>query len=221
MTAQDYNVNYKYGAYGSAGYTKSNPHRGNDRPCPCGTLLTIGSTQIGKTGRTGKATGCHLHTQAGTDIAVQNTVDPTPYEFKAGIVVGMRITDSGEWGKFVKLKVNNIYIVYAHLSEVYVKVGDKVGDDMPEIITKEKARIYLALIQGKNGLYDRKNALAGDMDNDIDKYFRGRNDDDVFWEIYNSKEARDYRERYQLAAQKALEGQVPVKVLTKGIYEVK
>lgn len=122
-SAKDYPINNPY-----------NPprHNGVDRAMPIGTPVVIGTRTIGLSGNTGVSTGPHCHTQAGTDSAVQNVVNPAPYEFKGGKVVGIRFTDSGEWGKYVKLKVGTKYIVYAHLSKVSVALGDiiKEGEEM-------------------------------------------------------------------------------------------
>lgn len=126
-TAKDYKVKYPYGL--TTGYwSKSRPHRGNDRPTPCGTPLVIGKTQVGLTGVSGEATGCHLHTQAGTDVACQKTFKPNSLEFKGGEVVNLRKTDQKAWGRFVTIKVGYMkYITYAHLKRVDVKMGQVIS----------------------------------------------------------------------------------------------
>lgn len=129
MTAKEYKVKHPYGATYTP-WSLFYSHRGNDRPTPSGTPIDIAGVTIGLTGNTGRSTGAHLHTQAGTDAAVQQTINPTPYEFQEGTVVGTRSTDTGDWGKYVKIKVGNIYVVYAHLSEVKVSVGQVIkGED--------------------------------------------------------------------------------------------
>lgn len=121
----EYRVSYPYGAT-SPPYSKSRPHRGNDRAAPCGTPVVIGRTQIGVVGTTGRSSGCHTHTQAGTDLGCQKTFNPTPLEFKPGKVVNLRTTNTGDWGKFITLKVGTKYITYAHLSRVGARVGQVI-----------------------------------------------------------------------------------------------
>ena len=125
-TARDYPVTFGY-LQKTTINGKPYTHRGNDRKTPTGTPVQIGSKVIGLTGNTGLSTGPHLHTQAGTDAAVQNTIDPNGHEFKAGTVTSTRTTDTGAWGKYVTVKTGNVYVTYAHLSKVNVKKGDKVN----------------------------------------------------------------------------------------------
>lgn len=132
MSAQDYPVTFGYGAQDGKYYGPNGSvglmHRGNDRATPIGTLIKIGNTTIGKTGNSGVTGGPHLHTQAGIDKACQNTFDPTPLEFKGGTVVATGV--GSQWGKYITLQVGDKFITYCHLSEVLVKVGDKIGGDM-------------------------------------------------------------------------------------------
>lgn len=110
---------------------------------------------------------------------------------------------------------------WRHDAHIYRLKTYTEGSNMPSIINNEQARILLFAIQGKNGLYDPKNALTGALDADIAKYFAGRTLDDVLAELWEDKVSKDYRERYQPSAQQALENQSTVpKVLSKGIYKV-
>lgn len=127
MTAKDYAVKHPYGATYSP-WSKTSPHRGNDRPCPSGTVVSIAGINCGLTGNTGESSAPHLHTQEGTDPAVQNTVKPTN-EFKPGTVTSVRTTDSGAWGKYFTIKVGSRYVTYAHLSKVNVKLGDVIKEN--------------------------------------------------------------------------------------------
>lgn len=124
MSAKVYSINFPYGAT-SYPYSVSSPHRGNDRPCPTGTPIVIGNTTIGWTGSTGWATGPHLHTQAGTDMYAQRTVNPAPYEFQPGKVVAKGWGD--QWGNYVIIQVGSHYICYAHLSQTNVSVGQVIN----------------------------------------------------------------------------------------------
>ena len=168
-TAQDYKVKYGYGLT-TNGWSKKYPHRGNDRPAPCGTPVVIGNTRIGLSGVTGKAFGCHLHTQAGTDIACQNTFDPTPLDFKPGRVVN---TGRGvQWGNFVTLRVETRYITYAHLSRIDVRVGDiikagtiKKEDDVYEKRYKDLLKRFKTL----QGQAKRVTKLAENRGKQINK----------------------------------------------------
>lgn len=125
--ANDYQVTFGYGDWDGVYYSKSRPHRGNDRACPSGTKIVIGATVIGETGNTGLTSGPHLHTQAGTDEWCQQTIDPTPYEFKGGKVI--HAGWGSEWGNFIIIKVGSKYICYAHLSEINVEPGQVIKEE--------------------------------------------------------------------------------------------
>ena len=133
-TAQDYPVTTDYGYTGKP-YSKLKPHRGQDRSTPNRTPLIIEGMTCALTGNSGSYNGMtygfHVHGQAGTDKACQNTVNPTDLWFKGGVVVNVGV--GKEWGKFFTVQVGNLFISYCHLSEVYVKVGDIIqgGNEMP------------------------------------------------------------------------------------------
>lgn len=131
QTAQEYPITFPYGAI-TPPYSEDRPHKGNDRKMPTGTPVVIGDTVVGLAGNTGLSSGSHLHTQAGTDQATSKTVNPTPYEFKPGVVINLRTTDTGEWGRFVTIRTESgMNITYAHLSKVNVTLGQVIkGDDM-------------------------------------------------------------------------------------------
>lgn len=128
MTAQDYNVTFGYGRTDWP-YSPNQPHRGNDRPTPEGTPVVIGGTTIGLTGSTGWATGPHLHTQAGWDMWCQNTTDPTPYEFQPGTVV--QAGTASQWGNYVIVETPQAFVCYAHLSAIYVSIGQVLNGVTP------------------------------------------------------------------------------------------
>ena len=120
MSAQNYPITFRYGAT-TPPYSKAKPHRGNDRACPVGTPVVISGVTIGLTGKTGFATGPHLHTQAGTDKACQKTFNPAPLEFQPGVVVNAGTGRT--WGKFVTIQVGSKFITYCHLSKISVNIG--------------------------------------------------------------------------------------------------
>lgn len=123
MSIQEYRVSFPYGAT-TAPYTPTRPHRGNDRAAPAGTPVIIQGIRIGLVGATGWATGPTLHTQAGTDIACQKTINPGPYEFQPGTVVNTGRGD--QWGNYVTIKVGDKYIAYTHLSRIDITKGSVI-----------------------------------------------------------------------------------------------
>lgn len=134
MTAKDYPVTFGYKEqdgywYGPNGII-GRYHLGNDRATYIGVPLDIAGEVIGKTGATGETGGPHLHTQAWTGN-VLNTQDPTPFEFKPGLVVDVGY--ASQWGKYITVEVNGVNITYAHLSEVYVETGHVIGGNMDEV----------------------------------------------------------------------------------------
>lgn len=135
MSASDYPVEFGYLAqdgyyYGPSGIVGLH-HRGNDRSTPTGTPIIINGVNIGNTGATGLVGGPHLHTQAGTDVACQNTIDPSPLDFKPGTVVA--VGRGTQWGNYITIQVGDKYITYAHLSWINVVVGQVINKekDMP------------------------------------------------------------------------------------------
>lgn len=149
-TAQDYPVTFDYNkkadldGNGTYEYT----HKGRDRSMVTGVKLVIGDTTLGLTGNTGKSTGSHLHTQAGWDFYAQNHINPKGHEFKTGRVVAIRTTDTGGWGRYVIVRNNNgVYVVYAHLHKVYVKVGDIIKEE--NMVSKTMAGVIVRAYSGR------------------------------------------------------------------------
>lgn len=119
----DYPMTFPYGAT-SAPYTPNHPHKGQDYGLTLQPVL-VGNTVIGTSGNTGSYLGqsypYHLHVQAGTDQWAQNTVSPVQYVGQPGTVV--KTGWASEWGNYVCVQVNNIYVFYCHLSAINVTVG--------------------------------------------------------------------------------------------------
>lgn len=160
-TLDKYPVTFGYGAkdgyyYGPRGIVGPY-HRGNDRACPVGTPVVVGNTTIGLTGRSGLVSGPHCHTGA-FNANSWTDINPKPYEFKPGTVIGTGY--HSQFGYFVRLRVSGKDIVYAHLSKIRVKNGQKIG----AAATKAPAKVYykarpgdyLIRIAGKFGISLRR-----------------------------------------------------------------
>lgn len=136
MSAQDYPVYFPYGAT-SAPYSTTNPHKGNDRCNAVGVPVVINGTQIGLTGFTGDVVpknekGAHLHIQEWHG-GYANTRNPQN-EFKGGVVTNIDPTGTqgdGSFGKFITIQTPDGWNdTYCHLSEIDVKIGDRIGEPM-------------------------------------------------------------------------------------------
>src|SRR3990167_8069700 len=163
MSAQNYDVTFGYGAKDGKYYGTNGSiglyHKGNDRSTPVGTPIDIGGTTIGLTGKSGAVSGAHLHTQAGTDLACRNTFDPTPIEFKPGIVVATGF--GNQWGNYITLQVGDKYITYAHLSQINVKVGQIIGGKNMKPATTQDVDDIIGALWGAN----KTNTPAQDIAN--------------------------------------------------------
>lgn len=125
-----------YGPNGSIGLR----HRGNDRACPNGTPIIIAGKVIGLTGSTGITSGSHCHTQASTANANwSNDIDPGPYEFKPGLVVGAGWHN--QFGNYIMVRVGNVDITYAHLSRIDVSIGQVLNEGM-ELTPSQQDKLF-------------------------------------------------------------------------------
>ena len=191
-TAADYAVNFGYKAqdgyyYGPNGKV-GKYHRGNDRPCPTGTPIVISGVTIGLTGATGLVSGPHLHTQActaGSNYA--NDVDPSPFEFKNGTVVGAGW--HSQFGNNIVVRVGGVDITYAHLSKINVAVGQQIGTT--EVANRDQV----------NNLYKGILFRAGD-DGGLNNY-TGRDANQIASEMLNSPERKNLEADIASARKKA------------------
>lgn len=123
MTAQDYGINFPYGATDYP-YSPTHPHRGDDRPCPTGTPVVINGTTIGLTGATGYVFGAHLHIQEWSGTPA-NTRKPQN-SFKPGRVTAA--TSSSDFGNYITITGSDGWNTsYCHLSQINVSVGQEIG----------------------------------------------------------------------------------------------
>jgi len=147
MTAQDYAVNFPYGAT-SWPYTALRPHKGEDRPCPIGTPLAINGQVIGLTGATGEVydaqgnkgtpAAAHLHIQEHTAGNYANVRKPQN-AFKPGVVIGVypKSAGDGTFGKFIDIRSDDGWVdSYCHLSQINVQVGQRVGEEMANMVDR-------------------------------------------------------------------------------------
>lgn len=134
MSVADYPITLPYGSTVSP-YDAAHKHRGRDYGCPTGTPLVVGGQQIGLSGATGHVTGPHCHVQEWKDNYA-NTREPNN-AFKPGIVTNIDPTGTqgdGSFGKFITVQTPDGWNdSYCHLSEIDVKIGDKLGEQTMNI----------------------------------------------------------------------------------------
>lgn len=130
----DYPVTFAFGAV-TAPYTMRHPHLGEDRKCPVGTPDKVNGQVVGLSGNSGRSTGAHHHMQRTKDGKV---IHPRGggFDLPSPVVV----TETGQKddiGKYIRVRDGNGEVWSRfHLSEIRVKVGDKIGANM----TKEQAQ---------------------------------------------------------------------------------
>lgn len=140
MDISQYPISFPYGAT-SAPYSAVHPHLGDDHAAPIGTSVVVASTEIGKVGTTGLSSGPHAHIAEWDVGQLPDGIYVPAYNhtyFKPrgaldtpGVVIEVSYQDVGEAGKYVRWRGDDgrVREVF-HLSEVLIKVGDRIGDDM-------------------------------------------------------------------------------------------
>lgn len=141
--ASDYNVTFPfkgqdgtyYGPNGSIGLY----HLGDDRACPIGTDVFNGSSYLGDSGKTGAASGPHLHSAkwkpgnvAGGyyEPRLGNTYFKPDNIFNAPGVVWQAGESGGTGGTLVRWRGDDGYnYEQFHLSSVSVKVNERIGQE--------------------------------------------------------------------------------------------
>lgn len=138
--ASQYPVTDPFGATYSPWSTK-HPHLGDDRAMRVGVQVIVSGVLIGLSGKTGKANGAHLHIQK---LQKGAAVNPNG----AGFSVEGTVTRVGEnevRGKYVDITdLKGVVWSYFHLSEINVKVGDKIGGDVKATVNDLKY-LYLGI----------------------------------------------------------------------------
>lgn len=227
MSAASYPITFGYKAtdgyyYGPNGRV-GKYHRGNDRACPTGTPIIIGGQTIGLTGATGLVSGPHLHTQActaGSNYA--NDLDPSPFEFKFGTVVGAGWHN--QFGNHVIIRVGGVDITYAHLSKINVSVGQTIGEEM---ITKDDIGL-LRIGHSEIGGWGLSETHAGKFDQQFMNAWLGKPVKEFIWAQWNADNAGIFRNRRvsnearirELEAALAVERNKPPKEVIKEVIKI-
>lgn len=138
-TIWDYKVSFPYGAT-SAPYSKSNPHKGEDRAAPAGTPITVNGVQIGLVGTTGYSTGnhCHIGKWSGGSHKAPNGGGKS---FKSAVVT--QVAQDAVNGKYVRVQADGYSWVYLHMSKQTCKVGQKL------VAPKPAAKVYTTVKSGE------------------------------------------------------------------------
>lgn len=197
--AKDYPVTQGYG-YDPNYPLNAGTHKGIDYGCPVGTPIIVNGVQIGLSGATGYVTGPHLHVGRWVNGQPTNPGVGGGFQFNDAKVteVGQDATN----GKFVRVQADGASWVYLHMSQQTASVGQVLknnspgGDNMPDIINLDTARIIGDGVLGRDGLAGRVNSHAGQADGDYktnhvgkaltNEYIRG---------LFTSGEGQNYRVR--------------------------
>lgn len=216
MTASDYSVTFPYGET-SDPYSPASPHRGDDYPCPQGTLIVIGSTTIGTTGATGFVFGAHLHVQEWQGNA---SITRKPQNaFKGGTVVNLSTNkDQGSWGRFITIHKDGWNTTYAHLDTINVSIGQVITEE--QMINDDDIGI-LRILHSEIGGWDLNRTHAGEFDQLFKDAWRGHSIRELIWAQWNApQQFRNTRESWRIFYDKyaSLVGELNTRP-TKADYE--
>lgn len=134
-----YPITFPFGAT-TPPYSPSKPHLGVDRKTPeIGVSVLVNGQLIGLTGNSGKSSGPHHHLQR-----VQNGMVVNPGNGGFDIPKPSVVFAVGETpiiGKYIRIRdAQGVEWSHFHLSDIRVKVGDRVGEDMIQDIDLHYAR---------------------------------------------------------------------------------
>lgn len=142
-----YKITFPYGAT-SPPYSSTRPHRGDDRACPIGTPILIGSTNVALTGNTGLSTGPHCHVQEWQNLK-SNTRKPQN-AFKGGLVY--EVKTAADLGNYVTIRAEDGWnTTYAHLSKINVTKGQTVGMSADKVSREELIEIHRGFLMSEPG----------------------------------------------------------------------
>jgi hypothetical protein len=181
--ASDYPVSFGYGAT-TAPYSPAHPHTGEDRAMPQNIEINVGNTVIGYVGKTGKATGYHVHVQKykggflhphgaglGNTIAFPARVSEVGYNIEIGNFVRLIDASGFRWSYFHMTKQNvavghiiNAYQVPAPAPQPAVKGDTKMNDaeeqDAYQIVLERPREGAASGRRGIDFIRDAKGELA-------------------------------------------------------------
>lgn len=137
-----YPVSFPYGATSSP-YSKTNPHKGEDRAAPTGTPIPVNGHVIGEVGNTGYSFGSHCHVGKWKGGVSHNPNGGGETLADTAVVTQVDTVGKTNNGKFVRVNAGGYDWVYLHLSKVNVKVGDKLKKK-EDFVIEEQRPVFLA-----------------------------------------------------------------------------
>jgi hypothetical protein len=202
MMVQDYPVTTPFGKV--PGYPLNNGfHKGIDYGAPEGTPVVVNGVTIGLVGHTGyvydnegknSIKAAHLHVGRFVYGVVQDPGVGGGFALAPPVRVTTVSHDAAN-GNYVRLTDGNgVEWVYLHLSQQLVTVGQELkGEDMATKTGILDARILSAMLLGNNGRNGSKDALSGQIDDDLQKYV-GQDLHDVMWQMFDSDQGKQFKD---------------------------